>query len=127
MRSINFLLCALLLSGCAGAINSMTVVPVKSAPTTAYPDATTPNGMNEFNGGILDDIDIDGRPYNVMTPGAAAAVEKWQKSRAGFVVITSKTHITWATSTTPAKARITYRGLTAIDKGIIFKWDTTSQ
>jgi len=56
---------------------------------------------------MLADITVNGRGYNVVTPNAAAKVEKWQGNCNGFI-------------------SIVYQGqpVTAIDKGVIFLYST---
>jgi hypothetical protein len=105
---------AMLLAGC-------TMTPDGGKAATDYPDATTPKGMNEFNGGLLDDITINGRGYNVVTDGLAARVAKRVGGTSGFVSIWYVSHEQWRVQgvlnhlpgSTP---------LTAIDKGVMFTY-----
>lgn len=88
-----------LLTGC-------TMSRATYSPKTGYADASTPTGMNEYNGGYIDDVTVKGRSYSVLTPNGAALVAKWQGNRNGFI-------------------KVRYNGIwmTAIDKGVMRAYD----
>jgi hypothetical protein len=75
-------------------------------PATDYPDATTPTDLDEYNGGLIADVKVSGHDCNVVAPDVAAAIQKWQGSRAGFYLVRYHGHNLWA-----------------IDKAIVGKFD----
>lgn len=91
---------ALLLCAC-------TFSPDRNKPKQDWPDASTPAGFDQYNGGIIADITINGIKYNVVTPNFAAKMKKWQGNENGFV-------------------QTMYEGqaVTAIQKSVIFAYDT---
>jgi hypothetical protein len=88
------------LAGCAFGGNQ------NPLPTAIRPDASTPANLPEYNGGIIADRVIDGKPYNIVDDDVAAAIRKWQGNENGF-------------------RRVLYGGnhLWAIDKGVVNKFD----
>jgi hypothetical protein len=98
---VALLILVVLLTGC-------TMAPGVPQPSQPWPDATTPAGFSEFNGGIIDNaLVIGGHPYDTVTPAMASKVTAWQGNRNGFV-------------TDP---RPRFKGLTAIDKGVMLLYD----
>jgi hypothetical protein len=97
------LIVILALAGCAFGSNPNPV------PTAIYPDPSTPKNLPEYNGGIIADRIIDGKPCNIVADDVAAAIEKWQGNRNGF-------------------RRVLYGGnhLWAIDKGVVGNFDRST-
>lgn len=81
----------LTLPGCAGMNPFHTDVPVVPKPSTIYADSSTPKGMrvewrplgqDEYNGGLIDEVTIDGHDYDVVTPNLAVRVKRWESDNA---------------------------------------------
>lgn len=115
MKIYALLALGLILAGC-------TISPDRAKPLQDYPDATTPAPLPENNGGIIDDITIVGRGYNVVTPALAAKVEKWQGNQTGFVLVDYKSHTDYFPDADGVPAG--YFKLWAVDKGTMFLYDT---
>lgn len=108
---------------------SCTISADRYKPSTDYPDASTPAGLrvpgtlaghDEYNGGLIDDITLNGRAYNVVTPNLAAKVQKWQGNQNGFVKVDYRDHNSYFPFMDGAPSG--YFVLWAIDKGAISAW-----
>lgn len=116
------LLCLVLAIGATLVLSACTISPNRATAKGIYPDASTPIGLNEYNGGIIDDITLNGRGYNVVTPNLAAKVQKWQGNQNGFVKVDYKSQSSYFPATDGVPPG--YYQLWAVDKGVMFKYDS---